>query len=70
MIRAELRSLSSQGFEVKDLGERRLKGLENPEYIYLMYPHSLASRLAVQRQTDPKPADPKAEATVPTAQVC
>jgi adenylate cyclase len=64
MIRAELRSLSSQGFEVKDLGERRLKGLENPEYIYLMYPHSLASRLAVQRQTDPKPADPKAEATV------
>lgn len=50
LIRQELRSLSSQGFEVKDLGERRLKGLENPEYIYLMYPHSLASRLAVQRQ--------------------
>ncbi|KAF2457648.1 hypothetical protein BDY21DRAFT_286019 [Lineolata rhizophorae] len=49
-IRRELRSLSSQGFEVKDLGERRLKGLENPEYIYLMYPHSLAGRLAVQQQ--------------------
>ncbi|KAK7712907.1 hypothetical protein SLS57_007651 [Botryosphaeria dothidea] len=49
-IRRELRSLSSQGFEVKDLGERRLKGLENPEYIYLMYPHSLASRLVVQQQ--------------------
>ncbi|EMD66268.1 hypothetical protein COCSADRAFT_296563 [Bipolaris sorokiniana ND90Pr] len=64
MIRSELRSLSSQGFEVKDLGERRLKGLENPEYIYLMYPHSLASRLTVQRQTDAKPADPKTEATV------
>jgi adenylate cyclase len=57
LIRQELRSLSSQGFEVKDLGERRLKGLENPEYIYLMYPHSLASRLAVQRQTtEQKPA--------------
>ncbi|KAF2478007.1 PP2C-domain-containing protein [Lindgomyces ingoldianus] len=53
-IRQELRSLSSQGFEVKDLGERRLKGLENPEYIYLMYPHSLASRLAVQRQLEAK----------------
>jgi len=53
-IRAELRSLSSQGFEVKDLGERRLKGLENPEYIYLMYPHSLASRLDVQRQLEQK----------------
>ena len=49
-IRRELRSLSSQGFEVKDLGLRSLKGLENPEYIYLMYPHSLASRLLVQTQ--------------------
>jgi adenylate cyclase len=49
-IRRELRSLSSQGFEVKDLGERRLKGLENPEYIYLMYPHALSSRLIVQQQ--------------------
>lgn len=49
-IRRELRSLSSHGFEVKDLGERRLKGLENPEYIYLMYPHSLAGRLVIQQQ--------------------
>ncbi|KAF2402630.1 hypothetical protein EJ06DRAFT_348549 [Trichodelitschia bisporula] len=49
-IRRELRSLSSQGFEVKDLGEHRLKGLENPEYIYLMYPHALSSRLQVQQQ--------------------
>ena len=49
-IRHELRSLSSQGFEVKDLGERKLKGLENPENIYLMYPHSLAGRLDVQQQ--------------------
>ncbi|KAL9057774.1 MAG: hypothetical protein Q9162_002115 [Coniocarpon cinnabarinum] len=51
-IKRELRSLSSHGFEVKDLGERRLKGLENAEYIYLMYPHSLAGRLAVQQQRD------------------
>ncbi|KAF2240879.1 PP2C-domain-containing protein [Trematosphaeria pertusa] len=57
-IRQELRSLSSQGFEVKDLGERRLKGLENPEYIYLMYPHSLASRLAIQRQLEQKAQSP------------
>jgi adenylate cyclase len=27
-----------------------LKGLENPEYIYLMYPHALSSRLVVQQQ--------------------
>ena len=49
-IRRELRSLSSQGFEVKDLGQRNLKDLENPEYIYLMYPRSLASRFVVQQQ--------------------
>ncbi|KFY74191.1 hypothetical protein V499_05767, partial [Pseudogymnoascus sp. VKM F-103] len=47
-IRRELRSLSSQGFEVKPMGERKLKGLENPEYIYLMYPHSLAGRIVQQ----------------------
>ena len=49
-IRRELRSLSTQGFEVKDLGQKHLKGLENPEYVFLMYPHSLAGRLAVQQQ--------------------
>ena len=49
-IRRELRSLSSQGFEVKDLGTLKLKGLENPEYVYLMYPHSLAGRLVAQQQ--------------------
>lgn len=47
-IRRELRSLSSQGFEVKPMGERKLKGLENPEYIYLMYPHALAGRISQQ----------------------
>ena len=49
-IRRDLRALSMLGFEVKDLGERKLKGLENPEFIYLMYPHSLAGRLIVQQQ--------------------
>ncbi|KIW95902.1 uncharacterized protein Z519_02967 [Cladophialophora bantiana CBS 173.52] len=53
-IRRELRQLSSQGFEVKDLGEKKLKGLENPEYIYLMYPHSLASRLEIPPGAEPK----------------
>ncbi|KAH8676841.1 adenylate cyclase [Tricladium varicosporioides] len=49
-IRRELRSLSSQGFEVKDIGERKLKGLENPEYIYLMYPHVLSGRIHYQQR--------------------
>ncbi|KZM18346.1 Adenylate cyclase [Ascochyta rabiei] len=64
LIRQELRSLSSQGFEVKDLGERRLKGLENPEYIYLMYPHSLASRLVVQRQLEQQAASSTQESSM------
>jgi adenylate cyclase len=44
-IRKELKSLSSQGFEVKEMGEKKLKGLENPEYIYSLYPHALAGRI-------------------------
>ncbi|KAF3492308.1 adenylate cyclase [Arthroderma uncinatum] len=46
--RRELYQLSTQGFEVKDLGERKLKGLENPESVYLLYPHALSGRLSVQ----------------------
>lgn len=44
-IANELRSLSSQGFEVKELGEKKLKGLENPEVVYSLYPHALAGRI-------------------------
>ena len=62
-IKRELRSLSSQGFEVKELGERRLKGLENPEYIYLMYPHALSGRLMVQQQPQAVPPNPADTAT-------
>ena len=60
-FRRELRQLSSQGFEVKDLGERKLKGLENAEFIYLMYPHSLAGRLGVAPGIADKPTVEEAE---------
>ncbi|KAK4236281.1 hypothetical protein C8A03DRAFT_35815 [Achaetomium macrosporum] len=43
-IRNELSTLTRQGFEVKELGEKKLKGLENPEYIYSLYPQDLAGR--------------------------
>lgn len=49
-IRRELRSLSSQGFEVKEMGEKKLKGLENPEYVYALYPHALAGRIEHHNQ--------------------
>ncbi|KAI5789099.1 hypothetical protein EDC01DRAFT_631149 [Geopyxis carbonaria] len=51
----ELRLLSQDGFEVKELGERKLKGLENPEVIYLMYPHSLKRRLDAPSVQIPAP---------------
>ncbi|PHH54283.1 Adenylate cyclase [Ceratocystis fimbriata CBS 114723] len=51
-IRKDLRSLSSQGFEVKEMGERKLKGLENPEVIYSLYPHGLAGRIEYHQAHD------------------
>ena len=44
-IRKDLRSLTSQGFEVKEMGEKKLKGLENPEVVYSLYPHALTGRI-------------------------
>ena len=62
-IRNELQQLSTQGFEVKDLGEKKLKGLENPEFVYLMYPHALAGRLAIASGGDkPGATEPSTEA--------
>lgn len=58
-IRKELRSLSSQGFEVKEMGEKKLKGLENPEYIYSLYPHALAGRIDLHNQDARAPEEPK-----------
>ena len=49
----EINRLSDQGFEIKELGERKLKGLENPEFVYLMYPTQLSGRLTAKR-TQPK----------------
>ena len=59
-VRKDLRALSTQGFEVKDLGTLRLKGLENPEYVYMMYPHSLAGRLVARQQEQEAEAARKA----------
>ncbi|KAJ5959710.1 Ras-association [Penicillium vulpinum] len=44
-IRKELQQLNSQGFIIKDQGERKLKGLENPEPLYLVYPSALSGRM-------------------------
>jgi adenylate cyclase len=49
-IRKDLRSLTSQGFEVKEMGEKKLKGLENPEVVYSLYPHALVGRIEQHQQ--------------------
>ena len=51
-IRKDLRSLTSQGFEVKEMGEKKLKGLENPEVVYSLYPHALAGRIDYHQQIE------------------
>lgn len=63
-VRKELNSLALQGYEIKAMGERKLKGLENPEFIYLMYPHSLAGRIDFQPQLqgDAEESEEKAKA--------
>jgi adenylate cyclase len=43
-IRNELSTLARLGVDFKDLGETKLKGLENPEQISALYPYNLASR--------------------------
>ncbi|KOS22493.1 Adenylate cyclase [Escovopsis weberi] len=62
-IRKDLRSLHSQGFEVKPLGERKLKGLENPEVIYSLYSNQLMGRVEFH-QADRR--DETADKTVAT----
>ncbi|KAJ6127261.1 Adenylate cyclase [Penicillium sp. IBT 18751x] len=57
-IRRELNQLNSQGFVIKDQGERKLKGLENPEPLYLVYPHSLAGRLTTMEEASNEPSGP------------
>jgi len=50
--------LRRMGFAISDIGERRLKGLETPEFLNLVYPRSLTRRhtkalLGVEGQNQP-----------------
>lgn len=63
-IRKDLRSLTSQGFEVKEMGEKKLKGLENPEVVYSLYPHALAGRIEYHQQLEGSDEDNKKPATL------
>jgi len=62
-IRKDLRSLTSQGFAVKEMGEKKLKGLENPELVYSLYPQALAGRIDYHSQLE-RPDDIDKPATL------
>lgn len=64
-IRKDLRSLTSQGFEVKEMGEKKLKGLENPEIVYSLYPHALAGRTEYHTQHERRDELEKPAAVAP-----
>lgn len=58
-IKKDMQMLKRIGFGISPLGERRLKGLENAEFISLAYPKTLGGRL-IQGIKDPAPAKPLA----------
>ncbi|ORX39455.1 hypothetical protein BD324DRAFT_333519 [Kockovaella imperatae] len=43
-LKRDLQELRRIGFEVQDMGERKLKGLEVPEKLHLLYPKALSGR--------------------------
>lgn len=43
----EMKTLDGIGYDLQDLGERKLKGLENPESITIMFTKSFHGRLAI-----------------------
>lgn len=53
-IEQDMKSLTAIGWEVKELGEFKLKGLENPEFISLVYPKPLLGRFEHHLQSKRK----------------
>lgn len=43
--RRDVTSIRKMGFGISEIGEKRLKGLEMPEFLSLIYPRALAGRL-------------------------
>lgn len=48
-IKRDMEALKRTGFAISPIGERKLKGLENLEFIYLIYPNQLIGRLHMDR---------------------
>jgi adenylate cyclase len=48
-LKRAIEALKRTGFAISPIGERKLKGLENSEFIYLIYPNQLIGRLHMDR---------------------
>jgi adenylate cyclase len=48
-VKRDMQALKRTGFAISSIGERKLKGLENAEFIYLIYPNQLIGRLHMDR---------------------
>ena len=48
-VKRDMEALKRTGFAISPVGERKLKGLENSEFIYLIYPNQLIGRLHMDR---------------------
>lgn len=48
-VKRDMEALKRTGFAISPIGERKLKGLENSEFIYLIYPNQLIGRLHIDR---------------------
>ncbi|WVQ83638.1 hypothetical protein IAT38_005780 [Cryptococcus sp. DSM 104549] len=49
-VKREIMELRRIGVKVKDMGERKLKGLEVPEKLHLLYPKTLLGRLEISNE--------------------
>ena len=53
----DIQQIKRLGFHIVKMGERRLKGLETPEMLCLVYPKQLAGRMEMEKTDDiPSPA--------------
>ncbi|ODN77508.1 hypothetical protein L202_04679 [Cryptococcus amylolentus CBS 6039] len=50
----EIMELRRIGVEVRDMGDRKLKGLEVPERLHLLYPKTLCGRLEISNEIRPE----------------
>lgn len=63
-IQHDLKMLNNQGWILKELGEEKLKGLENPEFISLAYQKTLFGRYSIhQERLNLKRAPPQTAAS-------